>query len=45
MVEKMEYRSHGAQAVSQLLDRMPCSDYASFIKWLFAFSTHSKVGF
>ncbi|XP_062309171.1 condensin-2 complex subunit D3 isoform X2 [Osmerus eperlanus] len=45
MVEKTDYRSHGAQAVSQLLDKMPGSDYASFIKWLFGYSTHSKVAY
>ncbi|XP_067085032.1 condensin-2 complex subunit D3 [Osmerus mordax] len=45
MVEKTDCRSHGAQAVSQLLDKMPGSDYASFIKWLFAYSTNSKVAY
>lgn len=45
MVEKTDYRTHGAQAVSKLLTKMPCSEYASFIKWLLNYSTHSKVAY
>ncbi|KAG9351510.1 hypothetical protein JZ751_022761 [Albula glossodonta] len=43
MVDKAEYRTHGAQAVAKLLAKMPCSEYASFIQWLYSYSTHSKV--
>lgn len=43
MVEKSEFRSHGAQAVGMLTSQMTSTDYACFIKWLFAFSKHSKV--
>ncbi|KPP77751.1 condensin-2 complex subunit D3-like [Scleropages formosus] len=42
-VDKAEYRSSGAQAVLQLLAKMPCAEYASFIKWLYGFSLHSKA--
>uniref|UniRef100_A0A673XFC8 Condensin-2 complex subunit D3 n=1 Tax=Salmo trutta TaxID=8032 RepID=A0A673XFC8_SALTR len=38
MVDKTDYRTHGAQAVAKLLAKMPCGDYASFIKWLFDYS-------
>ncbi|XP_015236877.1 PREDICTED: condensin-2 complex subunit D3 isoform X1 [Cyprinodon variegatus] len=43
MVEKSEYRSHGAQAVGMLTSQMVSVDYACFIKWLFSFSSHSKM--
>uniref|UniRef100_UPI003AAC27D5 condensin-2 complex subunit D3 n=1 Tax=Centroberyx gerrardi TaxID=166262 RepID=UPI003AAC27D5 len=43
MVEKSEYRSHGAQAVGTLTAQMACGDYTSFIKWLFNYSRHSKM--
>ncbi|XP_061601386.1 condensin-2 complex subunit D3 [Cololabis saira] len=43
MVEKSEYRHHGAQAVGMLTSHMESTDYARFIKWLFNFSRHSKM--
>ncbi|XP_048839839.1 condensin-2 complex subunit D3 isoform X1 [Brienomyrus brachyistius] len=43
MVDKVEYRSSGAQTVVKLLAKMPCAKYASFMQWLHAFSLHSKV--
>ncbi|XP_029031397.1 condensin-2 complex subunit D3 isoform X2 [Betta splendens] len=43
MVEKCEFRSHGAQAVGMLTSPMTSSDYACFIKWLFNFSRHTKM--
>ncbi|XP_054456753.1 condensin-2 complex subunit D3-like [Anoplopoma fimbria] len=43
IVEKSEFRSHGAQAVGMLTSQMESTDYASFIKWLFNFSRSSKV--
>uniref|UniRef100_A0A3Q3JDK2 Condensin complex subunit 1 C-terminal domain-containing protein n=1 Tax=Monopterus albus TaxID=43700 RepID=A0A3Q3JDK2_MONAL len=43
MVEKSEFRIHGAQAVGMLTSQMTTTDYACFIKWLFNFSRHSKV--
>uniref|UniRef100_A0A7N8Y2B7 Non-SMC condensin II complex, subunit D3 n=1 Tax=Mastacembelus armatus TaxID=205130 RepID=A0A7N8Y2B7_9TELE len=43
MVEKSEFRSHGAQAVGMLTSQMEGRDYAYFIKWLFNFSRHSKM--
>uniref|UniRef100_A0A8C4HSL5 Condensin complex subunit 1 C-terminal domain-containing protein n=1 Tax=Dicentrarchus labrax TaxID=13489 RepID=A0A8C4HSL5_DICLA len=43
MVEKSEYRSHGAQAVGMLTSQMASTDYARFIKWLFNFSRNSKM--
>uniref|UniRef100_A0A3P9HQG6 Non-SMC condensin II complex subunit D3 n=1 Tax=Oryzias latipes TaxID=8090 RepID=A0A3P9HQG6_ORYLA len=43
MVEKSEYRSHGAQAVGMLTSQMENSDYSRFIKWLFNFSRQPKM--
>uniref|UniRef100_A0A8D0A906 Non-SMC condensin II complex, subunit D3 n=1 Tax=Sander lucioperca TaxID=283035 RepID=A0A8D0A906_SANLU len=43
MVEKSEFRSHGAQAVGMLTSQMASTDYACFIKWLFNYSRHSKM--
>ncbi|KAM6915873.1 condensin-2 complex subunit D3 [Xenentodon cancila] len=43
MVEKSEFRHHGAQAVGMLTAHMESTDYAHFIKWLFNFSRHSKM--
>ncbi|XP_017277136.1 condensin-2 complex subunit D3 isoform X2 [Kryptolebias marmoratus] len=43
MVEKSDFRSHGAQAVGLLTSSMANEDYAQFIKWLFTFSRHSKM--
>ncbi|KAG7999876.1 Condensin-2 complex subunit D3 [Nibea albiflora] len=43
MVEKSEFRSHGAQAVGLLTSQMASKDYACFIKWLSNFSRHTKM--
>lgn len=43
MVEKSEYRTHGAQAVGMLTSQMASADFANFIKWLYDYSRHSKV--
>ncbi|XP_074532674.1 condensin-2 complex subunit D3 isoform X2 [Halichoeres trimaculatus] len=43
MVEKSEFRSHGAQAVGMLTSQMASKDYACFVKWLFNLSRHSKM--
>lgn len=43
MVEKSEFRIHGAQAVGMLTSQMKGNDYACFVKWLFRFSRSAKV--
>ncbi|XP_041803855.1 condensin-2 complex subunit D3 [Chelmon rostratus] len=43
MVEKSEFRSHGAQSVGMLTSQMESTDYACFIKWLLNFSRSSKM--
>ncbi|KAJ7305016.1 hypothetical protein JRQ81_010780 [Phrynocephalus forsythii] len=43
--DKSEYRSLTAQALVQLLYRLPCADHASFIAWLYSFSLNSKISY
>lgn len=43
MVEKSEFRMHGAQAVGMLTSQMKSTDYACFVKWLSRFSRSAKV--
>lgn len=43
MVEKSEFRMHGAQAVGMLTSQMKSNDYACFVKWLSRFSRSAKV--
>ncbi|KAI4878686.1 hypothetical protein NFI96_030339 [Prochilodus magdalenae] len=45
MVEKAEYRASGAQAVGKLMEKMPCHDYAAFVKWLYNYSQNNRVVF
>lgn len=44
VVDKAEYRTYTAQALVQLLDRLPSEEYAAFIAWLYKYSRSSKVG-
>lgn len=43
MVEKSEFRSHGAKAVGMLTEHMSSTGYARFVQWLTNFSQHSKM--
>uniref|UniRef100_A0A3B4AMU5 Non-SMC condensin II complex, subunit D3 n=1 Tax=Periophthalmus magnuspinnatus TaxID=409849 RepID=A0A3B4AMU5_9GOBI len=43
MVEKSEFRCHGAQAVGRLSALCSSAGYAWFVRWLSNFSQHSKV--
>ncbi|CAG05147.1 unnamed protein product, partial [Tetraodon nigroviridis] len=43
MVEKSEFRMHGAQAVGMLTSQMRSNDYAGFVKWLSRFSRSAKM--
>ncbi|XP_076874231.1 condensin-2 complex subunit D3-L-like isoform X1 [Brachyhypopomus gauderio] len=45
IVEKAEYRASGAQAVGKLTSKMPCHDYATFVKWLHSYSHSPRVAF
>ncbi|KAF7686726.1 condensin-2 complex subunit D3 [Silurus meridionalis] len=45
MVEKAEYRASGAEAVGKLVTKMPCNNYAAFVKWLHNYSLNTRVAF
>ncbi|KAF6082195.1 non-SMC condensin II complex subunit D3 [Phyllostomus discolor] len=43
VVDKSEYRTYAAQALVQLLSKLPCGEYAAFIAWLYRYSRSSKI--
>ncbi|NWI40080.1 CNDD3 protein, partial [Picathartes gymnocephalus] len=36
--DKADYRTHAAQALVTLLDKLPCAEFAEFIRWLYKYS-------
>jgi hypothetical protein len=44
VIDKAEYRTMAAQSLVQLLSKLPCGEYATFIAWLYKYSRSSKVG-
>ncbi|KAM6158642.1 LOW QUALITY PROTEIN: condensin-2 complex subunit D3 [Rhynchocyon petersi] len=43
VVDKSEYRTYAAQSLVQLLSKLPSTDYATFISWLYRYSRSSKI--
>ncbi|XP_012865287.1 PREDICTED: condensin-2 complex subunit D3 [Dipodomys ordii] len=43
VIDKSEYRTSAAQSLVQLLSKLPCGEYATFISWLYKYSRSSKV--
>ncbi|MGH0159308.1 UNVERIFIED_CONTAM: hypothetical protein FKN15_040679 [Acipenser sinensis] len=43
VTDKADYRTYGAQALVKLLSKLPCVEYAAFIKWLYNYSRHTKI--
>ncbi|XP_076150285.1 condensin-2 complex subunit D3 [Alosa pseudoharengus] len=43
MVEKVDYRTKGAQAVGQLVAKMPPAKRANFIQWLYSYSLKPQI--
>ncbi|KAM5245946.1 condensin-2 complex subunit D3 [Ctenodactylus gundi] len=43
VVDKSEYRTSAAQSLVQLLSKLPCGEYATFISWLYKYSRSSKI--
>ncbi|XP_074159851.1 condensin-2 complex subunit D3 isoform X2 [Sminthopsis crassicaudata] len=43
VLDKSEYRTYAAQALAQLLNKLPCLEYAAFIRWLYKYSRSSKI--
>ncbi|NWV03183.1 CNDD3 protein, partial [Ptilonorhynchus violaceus] len=42
--DKAEYRTYAAQALVTLLDKLPCTEFAEFIAWLYKYSLN-KVSY
>ncbi|XP_058145274.1 condensin-2 complex subunit D3 isoform X2 [Dasypus novemcinctus] len=43
VIDKSEYRTYAAQSLVQLLSKLPCVEYATFISWLYRYSRSSKI--
>ncbi|XP_058520074.1 condensin-2 complex subunit D3 [Ochotona princeps] len=43
VIDKSENRTSAAQALVQLLSKLPCEEYATFIAWLYKYSRSSKI--
>ncbi|KAF5921357.1 hypothetical protein HPG69_019406, partial [Diceros bicornis minor] len=43
VIDKSEYRTYAAQSLVQLLGKLPCGEYATFIAWLYRYSRSSKI--
>ncbi|XP_060035869.1 condensin-2 complex subunit D3 [Erinaceus europaeus] len=43
VTDKSEYRTYAAQSLVQLLNKLPCGEYATFIAWLYKYSRSSKI--
>ncbi|XP_062373524.1 condensin-2 complex subunit D3 isoform X2 [Sardina pilchardus] len=45
MVEKVDYRAKGAQAVGQLVAKMPPAKRANFMQWLYNYSLKPQIAY
>ncbi|XP_008067731.1 condensin-2 complex subunit D3 [Carlito syrichta] len=43
VIDKSEYRTSAAQSLVQLLSKLPCGEYTTFIAWLYKYSRSSKI--
>ncbi|NXQ33100.1 CNDD3 protein, partial [Alaudala cheleensis] len=43
--DKVQYRSHAAQALLTLLDKFPCAQFAEFMAWLYKYSLNKLVSY
>ena len=43
VVDKSEYRTYAAQSLVQLLNKLPCAEYASFMAWLYGLTPVSRL--
>uniref|UniRef100_A0A8B9Z4V5 Condensin-2 complex subunit D3 n=1 Tax=Buteo japonicus TaxID=224669 RepID=A0A8B9Z4V5_9AVES len=41
--DKADYRTYAAQAVVNLLNKLPCIEFADFMAWLYKYSRNTKV--
>ncbi|XP_020824416.1 condensin-2 complex subunit D3 isoform X1 [Phascolarctos cinereus] len=43
VLDKSEYRTYAAHALARLLSKLPCLEYAAFIRWLYRYSRSAKI--
>ncbi|NXE73530.1 CNDD3 protein, partial [Cochlearius cochlearius] len=43
--DKADYRTHAAQALVILLNKLPCLEFADFIAWLYKYSRNAKAAY
>ncbi|XP_030320546.1 condensin-2 complex subunit D3 isoform X1 [Calypte anna] len=43
--DKADYRTHAAQAVVNLLNKLPATEFADFIAWLYKYSRNTKTAY
>ncbi|NXO48560.1 CNDD3 protein, partial [Aramus guarauna] len=43
--DKTDYRTYAAQALVNLLNKLPCIEFADFIAWLYKYSRNSKIAY
>ncbi|XP_015739388.1 condensin-2 complex subunit D3 isoform X2 [Coturnix japonica] len=43
--DKADYRTYAAQALVTLLNKLPCTELADFIAWLYKYSLHTKISY
>ncbi|NXT41467.1 CNDD3 protein, partial [Pelecanoides urinatrix] len=43
--DKADYRTYAAQALVNLLNKLPCIEFADFIAWLYKYSRNTKVAY
>ncbi|NWY02539.1 CNDD3 protein, partial [Nothoprocta ornata] len=43
--DKAEYRTYAAQALVNLLNKLPCIEFADFIAWLYKYSHNAKTSY
>ncbi|XP_035753366.1 condensin-2 complex subunit D3 isoform X2 [Egretta garzetta] len=43
--DKADYRTHAAQALVILLNKLPCLEFADFIAWLYKYSHNAKAAY
>ncbi|NWH65606.1 CNDD3 protein, partial [Geococcyx californianus] len=43
--DKSDYRTYAAQALVNLLNKVPCTEFADFIAWLYKYSRNTKIAY
>ncbi|NXC43757.1 CNDD3 protein, partial [Penelope pileata] len=43
--DKADYRTYAAQALVNLLNKLPCMEFADFLAWLYKYSLNSKISY